>query len=291
MQHVEQPLKPKYTMKLTSLLPALAITASIAGTLSPAAAAEWLAGIAANGRLVLFASDNLEDVTVVQVKGLQVNETLLGLDMRPATGELYALGSTSRLYKIDWQSGQATPVGSAPFSTLLAGENFAFDFNPVVDRIRIMSDSGQNLRAHPDTGAIAAVDASLAYAAADSGFASVPAVSACAYTNSDTDPATGTTLYDIDTARDVLVIQNPPNAGTLNTVGALGVDVTGVAGFDIAVSTGTAYASLIVDEGNPNAQRASLYSIDLATGAATALGKIAGPKPLTSLTALGPVVE
>ncbi len=278
-------------MKLKSLLPALAITASIAGTLSPAAAAEWLAGIAANGRLVLFASDNLEDVTVVQVKGLQVNETLLGLDMRPATGELYALGSTSRLYKIDWQSGQATPVGSAPFSTLLAGENFAFDFNPVVDRIRIMSDSGQNLRAHPDTGAIAAVDASLAYAAADSGFASVPAVSACAYTNSDTDPATGTTLYDIDTARDVLVIQNPPNAGTLNTVGALGVDVTGVAGFDIAVSTGTAYASLIVDEGNPNAQRASLYSIDLATGAATASGKIGGPKPLTSLTALGPVVE
>jgi hypothetical protein len=285
-----KPPETKNTMKLKSLLPALAITASIAGTLSPAAAAEWLAGIAANGRLVVFPSDDLDDVTVVQVRGLQKNEELLGLDLRPATGELYALGSTSQLYTIDWQSGQATAVG-VPFSTLLAGEKFAFDFNPTVDRIRIMSDSGQNLRAHPVTGAIAFVDASLAYAAGDSGFASVPAVSACAYTNSDNDPATGTTLYDIDTARDVLVLQNPPNAGTLITVGALGVDVTGVAGFDIAVSTGTAYASLIVDVGNPKAQRASLYSIDLATGAATALGKIGGPKPLTSLTALGPVAD
>jgi hypothetical protein len=285
-----KPLKPK-SMKLKSLLPALAFTASIAGTLSPATAAEWLAGIAANGRLVLFPSDDPEDAAVVQVRGLQANETLLGIDVRPATGELYGLGSTSRLYKIDWQSGQATPVGSGPFSTLLAGEKFAFDFNPVVDRIRIMSDSGQNLRAHPDTGAIAAVDASLAYAAGDPGFGSVPEVSACAYTNSDNDPATGTTLYDIDTALDVLVIQNPPNAGTLNSVGSLGVNATGIAGFDIAVSTGTAYASLILDEGNPKAQRASLHSIDLTTGAATPLGKIGGPKPLTSLTALGPVQD
>jgi hypothetical protein len=33
---------------------------------------------------------------------------------------------------------------------------FPIDFNPVVDRIRIMSDAGQNLRVHPDTGAVVA---------------------------------------------------------------------------------------------------------------------------------------
>jgi hypothetical protein len=278
-------------MKPPSLLPALAATTLLAGSLAPAAAAEWLAGIAANGRLVLFPSDDPSDVTVVKVRGLDKNERLLGIDVRPFNGQLYALGSSSRLYTIDWQSGQATAIGTEPFTTPLSGEKFAFDFNPTVDRIRIMSDSGQNLRAHPDTGAIAAVDASLAYAAGDSGFAAVPDVTACAYTNNDNDPLTGTTLYDIDTARGVLVLQNPPNAGTLNTVGPLGVEIADIAGFDIAGSDGTAYASLVMMNGKKKQLRASLFTIDLATGAATPLGKIAGPWPLTSLTALGPVDE
>jgi hypothetical protein len=79
--------------------------------------------------------------------------------------------------------------------------------------------------------------------------------------------------------------------GTLNTVGALGVDVTNVAGFDIAVSTGTAYASLVVKNGKRKNLCASLFTIDLATGAATDLGKIGGPWPLTSLTALGQLAD
>ena len=278
-------------MKPSSLLPALAASALLAGTLVPATAAEWLAGIAANGRLVVFPSDDPEDVTVMKIRGLEDGEKLLGIDVRPLNGQIYALGSTSRLYTIDWETGQATAVGSAPFTTLLNGEKFAFDFNPTVDRIRIMSDSGQNLRAHPDTGAIAAVDASLAYAAGDAGFGTVPAVTACAYTNNDNDPLTGTTLYDIDAARDTLVIQNPPNAGTLNTVGPLGVDTADITGFDIAGSDGTAYASLVLRKDKKKNLRASLFTLDLATGTATLVGKIAGPWPLTSLTAIGPVAE
>ena len=60
-----------------------------------------------------------------------------------------------------------------------------------------------------------------------------PRVSAVAYTNPDTDPMTGTTLYDIDSALDVLTTQAPPNNGRLNTVGSLGIDVREQAGFDI----------------------------------------------------------
>jgi hypothetical protein len=102
---------------------------------------------------------------------------------------------------------------------------------------------------------------------------------------------TTTTLFDIDPANDVLVRQDPPNNGTLNTVGTLGVDATTVAGFDIAGSNGIAYASLVVKDGNKKNLRATLFTINLTTGAATAVGKIGGPWPLTSLTALGQLAE
>jgi hypothetical protein len=278
-------------MKSPSLVPALAASALFAGSIAPAAAAEWLAGIGGKNKLVMFPSDDPTDVTVVKIKGLQKKETILGIDIRPFTGQLYALGSTSRLYTIDWESGMATVISDTPLNPPVTGSSVSFDFNPTVDRIRIMTDAGQNLRAHPDTGLIVSVDGSLAYAGGDPNFAAVPEVTACAYTNSDNDPATGTTLYDIDSNLDALVRQDPPNAGTLNTVGPLGVDATAIAGFDIAPSDGTAYVSLVVKNGKKKNLRASLFTIDLTTGATTPLGKISGPWPLSSLTALGPVAE
>ena len=281
-------------MKLPALRMALAATALSAASLAPAAAAELLAGIGMSGGnniLVTFPSDDPMTVSKVKIKGLQKKETILGIDVRPLNGQIYALGSTSRLYVINRETGTATAVSATPLSPLVTGTSVSFDFNPTVDRIRIMTDAGQNLRAHPDTGAIVSVDASLAYAGGDPGFAAVPDVTACAYTNSDNDPLTGTTLYDIDSTRGVLIRQDPPNNGTLNTVGPLGVNITNVAGFDIAVSTGTAYASLVVRNGNKKNLRASLFSVDLVTGAATDLGKIGGPWPLTSLTAIGQLAE
>lgn len=278
-------------MKTISLRTALAATAFTAASLAPATAAELLAGIGGNNILVTFPSDDPMDVSKVKIKGLQKKERILGIDVRPLNGQIYALGSTSRLYVINRDTGMATAVAPTPLNPAVVGTSISFDFNPTVDRIRIMTDAGQNLRAHPDTGAIVFVDASLAYAGGDPGFAAIPDVTACAYTNSDNDPLTGTTLYDIDSTRGVLVLQDPPNNGTLNTVGPLGVDFTNVAGFDIAVSTGTAYASLVVKNGKKKNLRASLFTINLSTGAATEVGKIGGPWPLTSLTALGQLAE
>jgi hypothetical protein len=223
---------------------ALAATALAAATVTPASAAELLAGIGGDNVLVTFPSDDPMDVSKVKIKGLQKKERILGIDVRPLNGQIYALGSTSRLYVINRDTGAATAVSPTPLNPAVTGGAVAFDFNPTVDRIRIMTDAGQNLRAHPDTGAIVAVDASLAYAGGDPNFADVPEVSACAYTNNDNDPLTSTTLFDIDTANDVVVRQDPPNNGTLNTVGPLGVDAVQVAGFDIAGSNGIAYASL-----------------------------------------------
>jgi hypothetical protein len=280
-------------MKFTSLFKALAGFAVLASSLTPALAggiaSDRLAGIAANGKLVIFRSDDPETVTTVKIRGLQKKEKLLAIDVRPFNDQLYGLGSTSRIYTINITTGQATAV-AGPIDPLLAGDSFAFDFNPVVDRIRIVSDAGQNLRVNPDTGAIAAVDAGLAYAGGDPNFATIPGVVACAYDNNDNNPATtSTTLYNIDATRDILVVQNPPNAGTLTTLGALGQDITDVAGFDISGNTGVAYAGLVVKDGSKKRLRATLFTINLATGATTSLGRIGGPWPLTSLTVLPPV--
>jgi hypothetical protein len=197
---------------------------------------------------------------VATIHGLLPNEQLLAIDFRPATGQLYGLGSSSRLYTIDPTSGAATAVGSG-FATLLAGTSFGFDFNPTVDRIRIVSDAGQNLRAHPDTGALVATDLPLVYAATDPGNGISPQVAAAAYTN-PLGGATSTLLYCIDAARDVLVTQNPPNNGVLNTVGALGRDANGIAGFDVG-SDGRAFAVLQDTAGT------FLVRVDLATGTTT----------------------
>lgn len=276
-------------MKISSIFQALAASILLASSFTPAYAggpvSDQLAGISANGKLVIFRSNDPASATSVKIRGLQKKEKLLGIDVRPLNGQLYGLGSTSRIYTINRTTGQATAV-AGPFDPLLAGTSFSFDFNPVVDRIRIMSDSGQNLRVHPDTGVTVAIDAGLAYAGGDPNFATIPGIVACAYNNNDNIVETPTTLYNIDATRDILVIQNPPNAGTLNTVGELGVDITEVAGFDISGATGIAYAGLVVKDGKKKRLRTTLFTVNLATGATTSLGRVGGPWPLTSLTVL-----
>ena len=184
------------------------------------------------------------------ISGLQSGERILGLDMRPANGQLYALGSTSRLYTINASSGAATVVGSAPFATTLSGTEFGFDFNPTVDRIRIVSNTGQNLRAHPETGVLAAVDGSLN--------PGTPTVSAAAYTNNFAG-ATSTTLFVLDAINKKLYTQIPPNNGTLVNVGNLSDDFSSANGFDIGGTSGKGYL-LLTDE---NATK--IWSINLQT--------------------------
>ena len=141
----------------------LMVATAIAGISATALGAELLVGSASGGRLVLFASDDTEDVSVVKLKGLQDGEEVLGVDVRPATGQLYALGSSSRIYVINLVKHTATAVGSGSFTPGLSGTKFGFDFNPTIDRIRVVSDSGQNFRLNPTNGLVVAVDGSLAY--------------------------------------------------------------------------------------------------------------------------------
>jgi len=265
----------------------LALTAASALAVPGAAlAAEAFYGVTQDNRLVTFQSDNVTNVEPSHaITGLPGGESIVGLDVRPLNGQLYALGKTSRVYVINPRTGAARQVGATPFIPALAGTSFGFDFNPTVDRIRVTSDAEQNLRLNPDNGTVAAVDTNLAYAPGDPGAGTNPSVAGSAYTNSFAG-ATATTLYDIDNARHALVIQNPPNNGTLTTVGALGTSNNAVA-FDIGEGN-VAYAVL-----NGEQNRQNLYRIDLSNGHATQATNffIGTDQPLVGLAAAGTVPD
>jgi hypothetical protein len=223
----------------------------------------------------------------VPLHGLQSGEVVLGIDYRVFKGDLYALGSSGRIYLVDVQSGQLQPVGKDRFAMPLRGRRFGFDFNPSADRIRIVSDGGQNLRAHPDTGALVdydpkadglQVDGTLHYADGDANAGRAPQVVAAAYTYNKQDEKI-TTNFAIDLATGALVRQGSvegtqpvvsPNLGKLFTVGVLGVSDLRDAHFDIADLDN---AALAVFTGNAES-RPQLYDIDLATGKASRIGRI-----------------
>jgi 3D (Asp-Asp-Asp) domain-containing protein len=230
-------------------------------------------GLTADHRLAFFNPDDLSNTTTVCIMGLQPGETLLGVDFRPNTGELFALGSSNRLYTIDPETGTATQVGTEPFAIALEGTNFGFDFNPTVDRIRVVSDAGQNLRLNPDTGGLVDADPMMEGIQPDGALnGDTDSIIATAYTNSFTG-TTMTTQYGIDAVTNQLFIQAPPNDGTQTIVGDLGFDFDAAAGFDI----------LFLEDQNLGfaTSGSSLFSIDLETGAATLVGEVkAGDQPL-----------
>ena len=238
-----------------------------------------IVGLAVPTEPVAYAADGQNNLLIINpqtgssitktISGLQPNETLYGLDFRPANGQLYALGSTSRLYTINTANGMATAVGSGPFTPAVPaiGGDFGFDFNPTVDRIRLVGFNGQDVRLNPNDGTVAAVDGALAFASGQG----TPNVTAAAYTNNFAG-ATTTALFDIDTrtGNAMLFQQTPPNNGTLVAIGSLGVQVEGGNGFDIGGTSNVGYALLRAGGDT------KIYTINLTTGAATGGASLAG---------------
>jgi hypothetical protein len=219
----------------------------------------------------------------MQIVGLAPAEQLVGIDFRPATGQLYGLGNVTQLgqlYTIDPETAIATIVGFR--DKPLLGTRFGFDFNPAFDQIRLTSNTIQNVLINPDSGVVVRSDGPLRYGPFDPNTGRQPSVvTAVAHTNPDNDPLSNTVLYDIDVARandplpgggDVLAVQiPPPNAGQLNTVGRLLVDVEEVNGFDIGPGNGALAAMQLRGK-----MASDLFSIDLLSGRATHLGRIGG---------------
>lgn len=211
------------------------------------------------------------------VTGLPAGESVVGMDYRIAKGVLYVLSSAGRLYTLDVPTGVLKPVGTGA-GVALQGQLFGVDFNPVADRVRVVSNTGQNIRLHPDTGAMAATDPAPAYATGDARAGTKPELVAAGYTYNKTDEKL-TTNFAIDRNGGYLVTQGSRegvqpvvsfNTGLLFSVGPLGIADMVDANMDIADVTGAAFATVTT-----RSQAASrLYSLDLASGKATLLGTV-----------------
>lgn len=243
--------------------------------------AERLYGLTFDNRIVTFDSASpTEILTSRSIGGLAPGETLVGLDQRPATSMLYALGTSGTLYTLDLAGASYVATAQPALTTAPAGGDFGFDFNPVPDRLRLVSDTRQNLRINVTTGAVI-TDGMIT---SDVG---MPMLVGAAYTNSVAG-ATSTTLYALDAATDRLLRSTNPNAGTYTGFNPMGVayaplgfsfTTDNAVGFDISGRTGTAFANI----------DSLLWRIDLDTGMASSLG-IVGAGPLRSI-ATGAVPE
>ncbi len=239
------------------------------------AQAEMLLALTQGNQLVSFDSGNTAATTTVGINGLLAGDLLTGIDARPANNTLFGLavnGTTGRLYNIDRVTGLASLA--ATLDTAVNGNFFGVDFNPAVDRLRIVSDTGQNLRVNVDTGATL-VDGTLQFAAGDANAGTPPQVIAAAYSNNIAGTGS-TTLYTLDLSTQSLLTQAPPNNGTLNTIASLSSILFPEAAFDISGVTGVAYAILNGFE---------LSAINLTTGVATSLGAINAPGNIIGLSA------
>jgi hypothetical protein len=243
----------------------LGLTAALLlGTsLSTAAFAASAVGLVGGKTLVMFDTETLAVGGTMEVTGV---DGLAGIDVRPADKVLYGVSLTGDVVTIDTASGAAT-VKSTLSEMLPSFEGAIVDFNPMADRLRLMSTDGTNHRVNVDDGMVT-VDGSLAYEDADMHAGETPAIVAASYINSIGKPE-ATAMYDIDATIVALIQQTAPNDGTLAAIGKLGVDGGSSYAFDIAATedlTNTAY--LVIDN--------TLHTVDIATGAATVVGAIEG---------------
>ena len=256
----------------------------------PAVPREVIAAITQDGRLITFYSDFptslLSDDSIT---GLAGGVVLGDLDLRPATGELFSIGSDDRLYRVS-PTGVATAVGGPIIPSPTEGLA-GFDFNPSVDRIRVSAANGINLRLNPNDGLLVAQDTSLAYANGDPNAGDSPTVVGAAYSgNVPASPMT--TLYVIDNVQGVLARQGSmgsvpvsPNAGQLFTVGSLGVELDGNLGFDISGSSGIAYLAAGT-LGLAGGTSAFFHRVNLQTGTPIPVGLIGEGESIAGMTAM-----
>jgi len=233
-----------------------------AGFAAPAMAADFV-GLVGGKTLVMFDSNARKVTKTMPVTGVP---SLVGIDVRPADGWLYGVTPDGTVVTIDTATGKATEKSKLK-AVLAPGVMATVDFNPAADRLRIIGSDGSNLRANVDDGAVT-TDTALTFAATDAAKGKAAKVVAGAYTNSFKGTKE-TALFDIDGTTGAVVKQAPPNDGILNTVGMPGPMAAGPVAFDIESDGKGGNTAWVVNGG-------ILHTLDLATGKATAVGKIEG---------------
>ncbi len=236
------------------------------------ASAATMAGLTGDNTLILI--DHRAAAVEKQISVTGVEGKLIGIDVRPANGKLYGVATDNALYTIDIDSGRATKTVALNKPFPMAGRAIV-DFNPVADRLRLMSSDGTSFRVNVETGEVA-IDGSHNYDKSAAWANDKPMVMAGAYTNSFAGTKQ-TELFNLDMTQGMLMLQMPPNDGTLKAVGKLSVKADS---FDIwSDGNGTNMAFAVA--GN------ALYTVDLKTGAGNSIGAIKGLRvPLIDVAVL-----
>lgn len=284
--------RPSHTALSRPALTVAALVAAVLGACSTPAEVmgppqkDLVLAVTAGNELLRFNAGQPQRVLERRrLGGLAPGESLIGLDFRIARGQLYGLGSTGRVYTIDPATGDASPLPAAAVFRP-EGTRYGFDFNPTVDRIRVVGPAGTNLRLHPDTGAQVdgsaaqpgvQSDGTLFYRDGDVNAGRAPRIVAAGYTYNKLDE-TITSNFAIDASAGILALQGThegvkpavsPNTGQLSTVGALGIGRLDDASFDIADVSGKAYLAA----GGGTHWR--FYEVDLDSGRARFVGTLA----------------
>jgi hypothetical protein len=259
------------TIVRTASLIVLAATASAASAQLTA----W--GVTGDNRLVSFNTSTPGTIGFnAPITGLAAGERVLGIDARPASAsaELVIMTSANRLYSLSY-AGAATVIGSG-FTPALSTTALGMDFNPTVDRIRVVHSNGDNRRLNPVTGGAVQADTALTY---NDGSGLIPRAVGTAYNRFNFGsgaPVGSVRQFIIDSARDILGEVGSQaggnasfNGGVVTPIGALGFDLSDDAGFDIYGPTETAFISSLSPGGV-----ATFYSLNLGSGAATSLGAV-----------------
>jgi hypothetical protein len=239
--------------------------AVLAAAAMPAAAgAGTLVGLTNDNRLVWIDTDKKTASAPRPITGSQAR--IVGIDVRPSNGRLYAVNANGQIFMLAPDTAVATPISQISEKVEL-GDKPVVDFNPVADRLRVVTVYGASLRINVDTGQTI-VDKPVVFDQADANAAKRPALAAGAYINAVAG-AKATDLYHVDAKLGVLVLQNPPNDGILKTKGGLGIAVQPTAAMDVQTDAKGANTALLLSG-------KTLYSINLETAKATAIGTIGG---------------
>jgi hypothetical protein len=250
---------------LTMLLP---LTASAADE-APNAVALTGGGT----RLGRFNVDRPAAMTAIggAITGLTGDNKLVGIDRRVQNGRLYGVGNSGGIYLLSGST--ASKVGQ--LSVPLVGTSFGVDFNPAANALRIVSNQAQNLRQpfgagnNPVGGTV--VDGLLNQNGVPAGN-----IAGAAYTNNDTSDRTGTTLFDLDTELDQVVLQSPANSGNLVATGKLGTGAGADVGFDIYAEVSSSSDAAIANFGFaaiPTGTANRFHFVDLLTGHVEYIGR------------------
>lgn len=281
-------------MKLRFIATAISMVFAC-GLIGDARAAIITALTTANTLVTIDSAAPGTNINTVGISGLIGSDVLVGIDFRPVDFSLIGFGynsvaGTSHVYSINPSTGAATSININPLNIGTGLSRVTADFNPTANALRVVTSSTTSNNLRIPAGGTGALTTDTDLNPANTG------MRATAYSRNNPGGGTSgaTTLYEIDGTNNALVTQGSvdfftgsgtsPNTGTLTTVGGLtGVTGSTLVGFEILNLSGTAASS----PGNAFlATSGSLFSLNLATGAATSLGSFAIGTNILDITAV-----